>query len=178
MSFYATYKEGQGKQARTFAAVLFLLVAAWGCYSFFEYGNSKLDRLVAALSGSDKPVFSHSIISGDSAMTAWITPSLILAVSLFLLAAWWGRRLLNRPRVADHLIGTELEMRRVKWPTKPDVMRAGSVVVYYTFWLAVIIFVIDVLMNTMVGTLLGQKFADAGLGRIVMGLKNFFSGAA
>ena len=185
MSFMTTYKPGQGRQARAFANILYVFVIGWGCYAFFEYGNSKLDRFFGRIFDYQNPFFGkpiNQLMAGSSttaegsAMTAWMTPSFVLSALLFLFLLFWGRRTLNKPSKADHLIGTELELRRVNWPQKEEVARSGTMVVYYTFWLAVIIFAIDLLMNTFVGMLLGQRFEEVGLGKILEGIFGFFGG--
>jgi len=173
MSFMATYKVGQGRQARTFAAVSAVLVIAWGCYAFLEYGNTKLDRLL----GLSKPFFGRPLMGADSAVTGWLTPSFVVAAVAFLGLMFWVRRFLNRPKLADHLIGTELEMRRVKWPTRETTMRSGAMVVYYTFWLALIILILDLLMATFVGALIGKEAGSEGIGRIIKGIADTFSGS-
>lgn len=175
MSMLTSYKPGQGRQARGLASVLCMLILAWGAYSFLDYGNSKLDRLM----GFDSPVFSKpfSFVGGGSGLTNFITPSLAVALLIFAVGFFLARRVLNRPKVADHLIGTELEMRRVKWPTKQEVIRAGSMVVFYTFWLALIIFIIDLYMATVVnGLILGHGTAldTTGLGSPISGFLEMF----
>jgi preprotein translocase SecE subunit len=172
MSFMATYKVGQGKQGRTFAAVLAVLVSGWGAYSFFEYGNSKLDRLL----GLNNAFFGKPLgfLGEESSLTSWITPALVIALLFFAVAVLWARRFLNKPSVADHLIGTELEMRRVKWPTKAEVSRSASMVVFYVFWLALIIFTLDIIMATVVGTVIGKDFGAEGIGRIITAIGKQF----
>lgn len=175
MSFMATYKVGQGRQARTLASVATVLVVAWGCFSLLDYGNSKLDRLL----GLSTPWFGRPLgfLSPDSALTSWVTPSLVLALIVFALSFVWLRSWLNKPSVADHLIGTELEMRRVKWPTRAEVARSGAMVVYYTFWLALIIFIMDMLMATVVGVLIGKSWSSEGVGRIFAAIGEKIAGS-
>ncbi len=165
------YKVGQGKQARSTAKILLLLIAGWGCYAFFEYGNTKLDRLL----GFGTPWFGRPLPFFDptSSLTSWITPSFVLCLGLFVVFFVWIRKYLNRPKIADHLIGTELEMRRVKWPEKQEVWKAGSIVVYYVIWLSLIIFVLDLFMATTIGMLLGSDFSEVGIGRIFSGLGSY-----
>ena len=128
MALMTSYKPGQGRQARNLASILILFVVAWGCYAFMEFGNSKLDRMLGAFFGYDKAVMSAPLLGSDNALTTWVTPSMLLAIALFAALFFWVRGFLNRPRVADHLIGTELEMRRVKWPTRKEVTSATIVV--------------------------------------------------
>jgi preprotein translocase SecE subunit len=174
MSFMATYKLGQGAKARTLAGVVLVLSLAWGCMAFLEYGNSKLDRLL----GMSKPVFGKpfAFLPADSALTSWVTPSFAVTLLVFVAGFIAVRKYLNRPAVADHLIGTELEMRRVKWPTRAEVSRAGSMVVFYTFWLAVIIFLIDITMSWVVGMLIGKAWDAEGIGRLAGGIFSRIAG--
>ncbi len=174
MSFMATYKVGQGRQARTFAAVSAVLVVAWACYAFLQYGNSKLDNLIGL---GSRPFFASPMFGADVAITAWLTPSFVVAAGVFLVVMFWLRRWLNRPKVADHLIGTELEMRRVKWPTREQTMRSGAMVVYYTFWLSLIILILDLVMATVVGAMIGKEYGTEGIGRIFKGIADTLSGS-
>lgn len=163
MAFMASYKPGQGKQARTVVALCALFAGAWASYSLMEYGNSKLDRLI----GRESPLFSWPLFGEELALTSWITPSLILALALFIAIFVWAHRFLNRPNVADHLIGTELELRRVTWPTKPQVSHSAGVVMYYTFLMALAIFILDLDMASLVNCyVLGQPIDKAGWGNL------------
>lgn len=173
MSFMATYKLGQGAKARTLAGVTLVLTLAWGCMAFLEYGNSKLDRLLGTSGVFGRP---FPFLPPDSALTSWVTPSFAVALFIFVAGFLALRRWLNRPAVADHLIGTELEMRRVKWPTRAEVARAGSMVVFYTFWLALIIFLIDITMSWVVGMLIGKAWDAEGIGRLLGGIYSRLAG--
>jgi len=173
MSFMATYKLGQGAKARTLAGVALVLSMAWGCMAFVEYGNSKLDRLLGIDPWFGRPL---GFLPQDSAMTTWLTPSFVIALLVFIAGFVALKRFLNKPTVADHLIGTELEMRRVKWPTRAEVSRAGSMVIFYVFWLALIIFIIDITMSWVVGMLIGKDWNAEGIGRLVSSIINRLSG--
>lgn len=51
--------------------------------------------------------------------------------------------LLNKPRVADFMIATEAEMKKVNWPTRKEIIGSTWVVICGTFLIAGLLFVID-----------------------------------
>ena len=53
---------------------------------------------------------------------------------------WW---LLNTPRVADFMIATEAEMKKVNWPTRREIFGSTWVVICGVLLLAGLLFVID-----------------------------------
>ena len=50
---------------------------------------------------------------------------------------------LNKPKIADFMIATENEMKKVNWPTKQQIMALTWVVIAGTLMIAVILFVAD-----------------------------------
>jgi len=67
-----------------------------------------------------------------------------VAVALLLTGGgllWW---ILNKPRVADFLIATEAEMRKVNWPTSSEIIGSTWVVICGTIFMAVLLFVVDI----------------------------------
>ncbi|WP_164104284.1 preprotein translocase subunit SecE [Candidatus Laterigemmans baculatus] len=65
--------------------------------------------------------------------------------AVFLLAGVWiGYRLVNWPRFADFLIAVEAEMNKVSWPSRGELIRASIVVIFTIFFLAMILFVFDI----------------------------------
>lgn len=115
--FRATlYKKTQGRIVRqaTFAAIVAMAVfAAW-----------RLESTLGALG------FGTEIRLG--------TPILLVLV-----LAWAAYRLVNVPVVADFLIAVEVEMRKVTWPTKTELVRSCVVVLVTMFSLAFCLTVYD-----------------------------------
>ena len=67
-----------------------------------------------------------------------------MAVAMMLVGGgllWW---VLNKPRVADFLIATESEMRKVNWPTSSEIIGSTWVVICGTILMAVLLFVVDI----------------------------------
>ncbi len=87
---------------------------------------------------------SSSVAQGDdTSVDAWpkLSPYVIALVGL---ACLWGIfKLVNAPRVANFLIETEGEMKKVTWPGKPQVMGATGVVIVTVLILATCLFVYD-----------------------------------
>ena len=51
--------------------------------------------------------------------------------------------IINKPRIADFMIATELEMRKVNWPSRKEIIGSTIVVIAGTLIFAAILFVID-----------------------------------
>jgi preprotein translocase subunit SecE len=51
--------------------------------------------------------------------------------------------LLNKPRIADFMIATEAEMKKVNWPSKKEIIGSTWVVICGTAFIAVLLFAIN-----------------------------------
>ncbi len=162
MAMFETYRRGAGRRARFFASATLLVMLVWMCYSIFEYGNSRLDRLLGI-----EPLFGESLVRGGGAMTEWLTPSLLIAIGIFIVGLVGVRLFLNRPGYVDLLVATEAELKKVRWAQKNDVRRATVVVLYFVMWFALIIFLYDLTFSLGVGVLQGQDPKKVGWGRVV-----------
>lgn len=115
------YKTDQGRYAR--------MAAFWGLFLLAAYGI--LGGLVHTLNGwlgragVDVKPWTKIPILGDFGIGA--LSCLILQVLL----GWLLYRFLNRPKIADTLIETEAELRKVVWPSWADTW-AGTMAVVVT----------------------------------------------
>ena len=142
------YKKDQGRFMRMGAFWALLLLAAYGCLGGFV---RSLYRWLPSL-------------AGDKSVEPWITPFPILGqlglpeivgiLSLTAIAIWI-HAVLMRPKVADLLIDTEQELKKVTWPSSSETINgtiavAATVVALFLF-LAVadtaIAFVMDNLLK-------------------------------
>jgi preprotein translocase subunit SecE len=64
-------------------------------------------------------------------------------------------RVLNRPKVADFLIETETELRKVAWPNFKDTRHASIVVIITVLVLAFFLAGADIVLGEVVKLLLG-----------------------
>ncbi len=121
------YKKGQGSLARLCAYAIGAILIVFGVYRFFTTINVPHEHvLVAAV-----PVI------GDLSVYK-VVSLVLLVVSLFGL-----HLVLNRPKTVDLLVETEQEMKKVTWPTLPEVWNATVVVVLVTATLAVTMYGFD-----------------------------------
>ncbi len=51
--------------------------------------------------------------------------------------------ILNKPRIADFMIATEAEMKKVNWPSKKEIIGSTWVVICGTVFIAVLLWLIN-----------------------------------
>ena len=163
MAVFENYRRGAGRKTRSAALLMLLFLLVWGCYAFFEYGNTRLDRLL----GIENAWFGQTLVTKGGPLTEWITPSLFISLAMFVLGLGIMRWYLNTPRFAELLIATESELKKVRWAPKSEIKRATSVTLYYVFWFAAIIFAMDLTFSLVVGTLQQQHWKTVGWGRVI-----------
>lgn len=131
------YKKGQGSTARWIAAVAFGALAGFGCY--------ELRNKASEWQWAQTNVFGT------------VSVSVILAGVVFvgaLLAIGW---LLNLPRFVDYLIVSEVELRKVSWPTKAELKRQTTVVIVTLLMFSAILMAADFLFGKLSMTfIIGQ----------------------
>ena len=75
--------------------------------------------------------------------------ALIMAAA-FALCGFGTYKLLNKPRLADFLIESESELRRVDWPSKPEVVASTKVVVVVVVLMMILLFFLDLINATLI----------------------------
>ena len=64
---------------------------------------------------------------------------------LLLAAGWWfSYRIVNFPAFADFLIAVEVEMNKVSWPSRSELIRASTVVLVVIVSLALLLAAFDI----------------------------------
>ncbi len=110
------YKEDQGRLARMAAFWSLTLFVLFGCT--FLYGILiQYDSMATEITESRIPIVSVDL------NWAFLISFSVFAVGVVLLLRWQ-----QRPKVADLLIDTEAELRKVIWPTGQEVMNSSMVV--------------------------------------------------
>lgn len=66
-----------------------------------------------------------------------------LAAGIVLAGLWVGYRLVNIPQFADFLIAVEAEMSKVSWPSRGELIRSTTVVIFVIFLLGIVLFAFD-----------------------------------
>lgn len=114
------YKPTQGRLVRQLTCLAIWIVVALGSW-----------RMSVWLDGSFSSAYSWAEMA---------IPAACLAVG-----GWFGFRLVNWPRFADFLIAVEAEMAKVSWPGKTELVRASMVVIFTIFFLAITLFLFDII---------------------------------
>lgn len=65
MAMFENYRKGAGRKARSFALMLLLGTLIWGCYAFFQYGNTRMDRLL----GIEDAWFGRNLVTMGGQLT-------------------------------------------------------------------------------------------------------------
>ena len=115
--FFSIYKKGQGKWVR------WGTVAAMGAATAIG---------VMWLISEPYMVNQNDMIKAAAALT-WV---LVLAALTF-----W---MVNSPKMAEFMIMTESEMRKVTWPARKEVIISTRIVILITLILGVLLFLVDV----------------------------------
>ena len=128
-----TYKSGQGTFARLACWVGLIVLAFLGCVEVFSWIHGQ----------NDAPLFPGDLWKRLPVLDVPFTWKLCLCILLFAAALWGIRRLMARAPVADTLIETEGELRKVSWPSSPEARNATIVVIVVTVVLTFSLALID-----------------------------------
>ncbi|NQU74892.1 MAG: preprotein translocase subunit SecE, partial [Planctomycetes bacterium] len=81
-------------------------------------------------------------LSGYSAYIQYFGPLIVLLAIGYALF-----RLVNKPRMADFLVATEGEMKKVSWSNRKEIIGSTKVVIFTTFAMAIMLFIVDFLFQ-------------------------------
>ena len=115
---FGLYKQDQGRWSRGIAAAGLTALGLWGALKTHDW--------------------MENYTGAGSFYAGWWIPGLILAA--FASLAFYVS---NRPKVADFIIETETEMKKVTWPTYREVLGATAVVIVVVIILGVFLFGVD-----------------------------------
>ena len=115
------YKKGQGFYTRAGTALGTSILTALGCWSLYRKleGITGMKTEIRMLVQAGVPLF------------------------VFLVIIWIIYKVLNKPRVADFMIATEGEMKKVSWSSKKEIFTSTKVVIYTVIFLAMMLFAVD-----------------------------------
>ena len=126
---FKIYKSGQGKGARLLAAFSLGALTIYGCYSLYYAisTGSWADIVLVTIPGLEEP----------------LTPPLLITLIVFGVFSFLIFLFCNWHRSADFLIETELELRKVSWPSKSEVVGSSLIVMVLVTILSLVILGID-----------------------------------
>jgi preprotein translocase subunit SecE len=121
-----TYKKGQGVVARRLAFGALLALVVFGTLAL----QQSLEANEVGWAVHELPVGVH--------VSAVLTAGMIVAA---IVAIIW---LLNTHRLADYLINSEAELRKVSWPTRAELKRQTIVVLVFMGFFGFFLLIADV----------------------------------
>ncbi|MFG0319218.1 MAG: preprotein translocase subunit SecE [Planctomycetota bacterium JB042] len=127
------YKEDQGRITRGTAFWLLVLLAYYGAatlYAFLSWDWARKDL------GFTVPVLE---LPFDG--------RLAVSVAVFLVSFLVIRKAINHPKLADLLIDTEGELKRVTWPSWPETWNGSLVVVVTVVTMLVLLAGADIILS-------------------------------
>lgn len=131
---FTPYREDQGRHAR--------MAAFWSVLFFVGFGCKFLHDVLVAWPSLRKPLGGARIpIVGID-----LTPAFLVTAALFLVGLYFVQRWLQRPKIADLLIDTEAELKKVTWPKGSDVWNAAVVVIVSVVLLGLFLAVADIFL--------------------------------
>jgi preprotein translocase subunit SecE len=122
------YKPGQGKYTRLTTGISVAVVVAIGCWRLYE-------RLAA---------------TDWNAWIVFMVPLIVLGAAV--VVTYW---LLNKPSVADFLIASEGELKKVNWSSRKEVAVSTFVVIVVVFVMAALLGATDMVFQLVFDKLLG-----------------------
>jgi preprotein translocase subunit SecE len=106
------YKKGQGKYTRLWTGFIGMIVVGIGCYQLYK-----------KLAGAD--------------FNLWVETMIPAGLCLVLCGLIYG--LLNRPSVADFMIVSEGEMKKVSWSSRREITTSTLIVVVVVVLMALLL---------------------------------------
>lgn len=137
-----TYKEDQGRLARMAAFWSLTLLALFGSTFLYELLVG-IDSMKSLIGGITIPVVGIAL-----------NGAFVISLTVFATAAAIIYRWEQKPKVADLLIDTESELRKVTWPTGQEVMNSSMVVVICVVIIGAYLAGADYLLNRIMKWLL------------------------
>jgi len=129
------------------------MAAFWSLAILVFYGCLSLR---AELAGQFSETFGQRLWEGGRIPVVGVdvTPAFLIALVVFIAGIVLLYRWSESPKIADSLIDTESELRKVTWPTLPDAVQSSITVVACVLVLMVILAGADYLLGRIVTRLL------------------------
>ncbi len=124
--FFTIYKKGQGKWTRLGTVFVAAALGILTAYNLFQYAQ---------------PYLPMEHVDADRKL---VLLGCILFLVAFAAVVFWA---MNKPKNADFLIATDSEMKKVNWTTKGELFGSTRVVVLFLVFIAVFLFVVDLIFQ-------------------------------
>lgn len=130
------YKPEQGRYVRMASFWILTILIGYGCYRLSE---TLSDLRYGWADWLRRPIV-HELPLTETSVTA----ASLVAFLVFLMSVAGLQIVLNKQKIADSLIETEGELRKVTWPTFRDTMSASIIVLMCVLILFVLLGVYDI----------------------------------
>jgi preprotein translocase SecE subunit len=139
---FAPYKEDQGRHVRMGAFWTVVFFVGFGCRFLHDF-MIQWKSLAEPLGGLRIPVVGVNL-----------SPAFLISSLFFLAGVVLTKRWQQKPKVADMLIDTEAELKKVSWPKGQEVWNASMVVVVCVVLLAGFLMLSDWIVFRLMGRLI------------------------
>lgn len=133
------YKKGQGKIVRLSSGIALTLLALFGCISLYTFvPQFNIEET------PPPPTFWGTTITQIPFFELTINYGLIVSMGLFLILILLIYLLIiNKPSTADFMVETEIEMKKVSWPSKQEHTSSTIAVIISVFLIGVFLMIAD-----------------------------------
>lgn len=138
------YRQDQGRLARMAAFWSLAILIFYGCTSL----RTELAGRFNASLGQRLWEGARIPVLGVDLTPAFLISLVVFVAGMILLYRWT-----ESPKIADQLIDTESELRKVTWPTLPEAARASVVVIVCVLVLMVLLAGYDALISRVMNNL-------------------------
>jgi preprotein translocase SecE subunit len=144
------YKKDQGRYMRMGAFWSLFLLAGYGCLGGLTHS---LYRWLPSIAGDNaaEPWIQHFPMLGQFGLAE------LIAILILTTAGIWIHQILMRPKVADLLIDTETELKKVTWPSMSETMNGTIAVAMTVVALFVFLSAADTVIAFVMDTVLKQR---------------------
>lgn len=132
-----SYRKDQGRYARMLAFWALLLLFSYGCF----HGGGLADLLDRWMDPAANPVLINPF-----PILKTLKVSTCIALGGLVIAGFGLHVVLNRKRIADSLIETEVEMQKVTWPSWGEAWQGTMAVTVMVIVLFVFLTAVDLLL--------------------------------
>src|SRR5262245_56332424 len=134
---FVSYRKDQGRYARMLAFWALLFLFSYGCF----HGGGLADMLDRWMGPDANPVLINPF-----PILKTLKVSTCIALGVLVIAGFGLHLVLNRKRIADSLIETEVEMQKVTWPSWGEAWQGTMAVTVMVVVLFVFLTAVDLLL--------------------------------
>jgi preprotein translocase subunit SecE len=132
MGFLSVYKGDQGRAVRIFALVSCLVLTLWACFNLYHW-----------IAPADIPQGSIWLDTDLAGIHILLSPYLVPSIVLFVVALLTFWRVSQKPSVAEFLIETEGELRKMSWPARKEWVNSSLAVLVVIVIFIAFLFAVD-----------------------------------